>query len=1147
MKKIFLTCLRQSMKYVFLMLLLCTMKVTAVSQNARISLKVQDKSILSILQQIEKTTNYVFFYSDKVPSALSKTISVDVESESISYVLDKVLATTNLIYEIKENQISILLKDVPANAQKITITGKIIDAHSEPLTGASISAVGSTIATSSGLDGAYSITVPAGITQLRFSFVGYSDIVEAIGARARIDVTLSETATQLDEFVVIAYGAVKKKDMTGSVSSVKASDINITASASIGHALKGKAAGLSVIQNSAQPGGGLDILIRGAGSVNASNKPLYVVDGFPVAQLDQPGSGSDLLDAGTQSILNFLNPNDIASIEVLKDASATAIYGARAANGVVLITTKRGAEGKTTVNYGISYGVQQHSNIFDLYNLKEWMVEKNTASWDFWMFENEVYPYGGRTLEEAMTLPKNGVKYKMPYTDTDITNAGEGTDWVALITRLGTVQQHNLNVQGGSANTKYLVSLNYFDHKGIIKNSGVTRYTGKANFDHSINKYIKTSINIIASRLNNDNRALGDEQWEKSGLLRAAVQMGPHIPAIDENGNYPINPMLPTQPNPYSLLTVEDRGRMDRLLANANIIVEPLKGLSVKLNMGTDIAYQNRKVYMPKSTLYGELSNGLATINQNLNEQYLVEGIINYNTEFNTVHRVAALVGVSYEKFVGNGHNLKNNDFITDGFGWNSMGSGVGVKDVGSWGNENKMKSFFTRINYTLLDRYLLTATFRADGASVFAKNHKWGYFPSIALAWNIAEEPFMEKLRASLSMLKVRVSYGQTGNSDIVENAFAAYRAAPAWNTGDKDQVVGVFQSRLENPNLKWETTTELNIGIDVAFYKGRFTATIELYNRIISDLLNYKSLNAYHDISQVIANIGKTQSRGIEVTVNTKNIDTKDFTWATDFTFSTYKDRWLERTDDWKPAIFENVDDPIRARYVRIADHILQIGETPPASQPDLKPGQLVIRDINGYQRDEYGDPIVINGKFVATGEPDGIIDDADTRLMGSTDPGCIIGFSNRFRWKNLDMSFDINGMFGRMMMDPTAMALGTSADGIAQYGYNGLRMLKDRWMPENPSTTQPSSFYGWSNYGYGDWFYQQVWFLRLQSIAIGYTLPKTALFNKIFSSVRIYFDANNLFLITPYKGLDPETDVYTAAYPNARTFSLGLDIIF
>ncbi|MDR2361407.1 MAG: TonB-dependent receptor [Prevotellaceae bacterium] len=1133
-----------------LLLLLCLTVLPAAAQPAKISLKIQEQPIRSILQHIENTSEYVFFYSDKVPAELLKTASVDVEAEPIAAVLDKVFAATNLTYEIRENQVSVLLKNIPAapaQPKTTTITGKVTGNDDEPLIGATVSAVGHTQSTLTDVDGSYTITAPAGVTQLRFSYIGYTDAIETVNLRARINVTLQEAATQLDELVVIGYGTVRKRDMTGSVSSVKASDVNMTAAASIGHALKGKAAGLSIIQNSAQPGGGLNILVRGGGSVNASNKPLYVVDGFPVAQLEQPGSGNDLLDGGTQSVLNFLNPNDITSIEVLKDASATAIYGARAANGVVLITTKRGVEGKTTISYGISYGVQQHSNIFDLYNLKEWMTEKNNASWDFWMFENEVVPYGNRSLEEAMNFPRNGVKYKLPYTDTEIDNAGEGTDWVGLITRLGSVQQHNLNVQGGNARTKYLVSFNYFDHEGIIKNSAVTRYTGKANLDHAINKYVKLGVNLVATRLDNDNRALGDREFENSGLLRAAVQMGPHIQAIDSNGDYPVNPELPTQPNAYSLLNVQDHGRMDRLLANADLVIEPMKELLIKITAGTDVAYQSRKTYMPKSTLHGGLSNGIATINQNLNEQYLLEGTVNYSATFRSIHRLGVLAGASYERFVGNGHNLKNNDFIIDGFGWNSMGSGVGVKDVGSWGNENKMKSLFTRVNYTLLDRYLLTATFRADGASVFAKNHKWGYFPSIATAWNISEEPFMETVRPVLSMLKLRASFGQTGNSDIVENAFASYIAQPAWNTVDKDQIVGVFQSRLDNPNLKWETTTELNLGLDVALYDGRFSLTVELYRRVISDLLNYKLLNIYHDISRVIANIGKTQSHGLELTVNTKNFDGNDFSWATDFTFSTYDDRWLERTTDWKPSVYERVDDPIRARYSRIADHILQIGEAPPPSQPDLKPGQLVIRDINGYRRDEYGDPIVENGMFILTGGPDGIIDDADTRLMGSSDPSCIIGISNRFRWKNIDLSFDINGLFGRSMEDPTFIALGASADGIAQYGYNGLRTLKDRWTPDNPSTTQPSSFYRWSQYGAGDWFYQPAWFLRLQNVAIGYTLPKITALGNVAPVVRIYLDANNLFILTPYKGLDPETDVYTAAYPNARTFTIGLDVKF
>lgn len=1041
------------------------------------------------------------------------------------------------------------------NAQNITVNGVVHDERGEPLIGVSVMAKGTTTGTITDIDGAYTISAPGNGT-LVFSYLGMNTVEETINNRTNIPVTLIEDRKELDELVVIGYGTVKKRDLTGSVSSVKASDVNMTASTSIAHALKGKAAGLSVIQNSAQPGGGLDILVRGAGSVNAGNDPLYIVDGFPIAKLDQPshsGSNHINLDAGTQSILNFLNPNDIESIEVLKDASATAIYGSRAANGVVLITTKRGTQGKTTVDYSFSYGIQKHSNMFDIYtDLGEWMTERNRSSFDYWMYQNNIEPYGTTTYLEALEAPVNGLHYKTPYTQQEIDNAGPGTNWIDLITQTGKIQQHNISVQGGTEKTKYMVSLNYYDHEGIVKKSGLTRYTAKVNLDQQINKYIKTGVNIIGSRMENDNRALGDGQYEHSGLLRMAVQMGPHIAAINEDGTYPINPLAALQPNPYSLLTIDDKGKTDRLLANANVIVEPLKGLIFKVNFGADIAYQNRSTYTPTTTFHGERANGLATISQNLNEQYMVEGTVNYSKEFNTIHRFNVLGGASYEKFNASGHGLGNTDFLTDGFLWYNMGAGVGVKSVSSHGSENKMKSFFTRVNYVLMDRYLLTATFRADGASVFARNHKWGYFPSVAAGWNIAEESFMEEIRETLSMLKLRASYGQTGNADIGDNAFAAYGAWNAWNNQDKSPVTGVFLDRLENPDLKWETTTEFNVGLDIAFFDGKISAAFEYYDRIISDLLNYKALNSYHDISQVVANIGKTQSRGFEATINTKNFTRRNFTWATDFTFSTYSDRWLERTDDWKPSVYENEKDPIRPIYSRLSDRILQIGDQVPAAQPLMLPGEIIIKDVDGYLRDEYGDPEVDdNGRFIRTSAPDGIIDDADMRLLGTRDPGYIMGLSNRFtfgtKYGNIDFSFDFNGLFDRVMMDPTHMALGASADAIGQNGYNGLRVPK-RWTPNYASTTQPSSFYyGKADYGYGDWFYQKAWFIRLQSITLGYTLPKIPALNKVFSNLRVYFDVNNVFVITPYTGLDPETDVYTAAYPNARTFSFGLDVKF
>ena len=623
-----------------------------------------------------------------------------------------------------------------AMAQNIQISGVVKDVVGDPLIGVSVLVKGGTKGTSTDYNGFYTISAPADGT-LVFSYVGMDTQEVKIGGSKKLDVTMTENGNYIDEVVVIGYGTVKKRDLTGSVSSVKSEDLSLAVAPSVAHALQGKAAGLVISQNSAQPGGGLNIQVRGLGTEIGGSSPLYVVDGFPIVELDQPSTTNERMDAGTQSVLNFINPADIESIEVLKDASATAIYGSRAANGVVLITTKRGKEGRTVVSYSGSYSIQQYTDNYDVYNLKEWMNAMNTATWDLWMYENNVYPYGDRTLQEAIDSPKNGLAYKLSFTDKQIAAAGEGTDWLDLITRNGSVQQHNVSVQGGGKTTNFMMSLNYYDNRGIIKNSGMKRYSAKINVDQVINKYFKTGVNITASRIDNDNTQLGAAEYEKSGMIRAAVQMNPNIPAQDEDGNYPVNPQLPTQPNPASLLLNTDKGLMDRILANAYVTYEPIKDLVFKFSMGMDRAHQSRKTYMPKETLHGGLSDGIATISENDSEKYLIETTGSYMKEFNRNHRINAVVGWSAEFNKDYYVSAGNNGFITDAFLWNSLQSGEGTKQVGSGGSENKIYSAFARVGYTFMDRYLLTATFRADGASVFARNRKWGYFPSVALAWN--------------------------------------------------------------------------------------------------------------------------------------------------------------------------------------------------------------------------------------------------------------------------------------------------------------------------------------------------------------------------------------------------------------------------
>lgn len=1022
-------------------------------------------------------------------------------------------------------------------------TGKVTDVDGNPLSGVTVQVKDKGVATTTNNKGEYSITASSNDILL-FTSVSYSP-VEIPANGTSFNVTLTPLNKGLDEVVVIGYGTQKKRDLTGAVSSVKAKDLVISSGPEIGSMLKGKVAGLTIRQNSAQPGGGLDILVRGAGSVNASNQPLFVIDGFPIFDLQQPESGGRY-QAGSQSILNSFNPNDIESIEVLKDASATSIYGARAANGVILITTKKGVDGVPRVQYSNNFSIQKfNTNVFDVLPLNEWMQVRNEAGQEQWDFDNGVIPYGTKTRAEAEANPVNGL-YRKLYTQNAINNVGRGTDWLSLVTRDGSTVQHNLSVTGGTKFTKYLLSGNYYDQKGIAKNSEFKRYSFRANIDQDINKYVKLGVNFTASRIDNNNTQLGGDQYENSGIIRAAIQQGPHIKAIDENGNYPLNPQLALQPNPYSLLTITDESRIDRFLGNVYVDIMPIKDLVIKLKAGMDKGSSSRGSYLPTTTLHGALEQGRATIGNIDNNDYLLEATANY-TKMLSEHKLNFLAGVSEQKFSNLSSSSGSTGYVTDAFLYHNLGAGAIQLPTLSSGAKNLLASYFGRINYSYKGKYLATVTVRTDGASVFARNHKWGTFPSAALAWDLSQESFFKSLNNVFNQFKLRVSYGQTGNASINSNAFAAYSAYPAWLSANDTRLVGISLSRLENPDLKWETTTGMNIGLDFSMLKGRIDGSVEVFNNVISDLLATKPLNSYNQVNTIIANVGKTQSKGFEVTINTRNIQTKDVQWKTSAAVSRYKDNWKERAPDWKPAIYESVNDPIRAMYSRLSDGILQIGEKVPTSQPQLLPGMIKIKDIDGFQRDASGNPVVdADGRFIRTGKPDGRIDDADTKLLGTTDPSYMVGLTNIITYKRFTLNFDFNGLLGRRMADPNYTTYGVSAYGVYSNGYNALRTVKERWTPTNPSTTHPSSFWGFSPYSVGDFFLQKAWFIRLQNVSLSYNIP-TKWARGVFSAASVHVDGQNLFVITPYTGVDPETDSYTAAYPYIRTFTCGINFTF
>jgi TonB-linked SusC/RagA family outer membrane protein len=1133
------------MKLAIILLLIGSLQSMAsiYSQNTMLNISLNDKTIKDVFREIEQQSEFHFLYNDDFVD-LDRVVSLSMKESKVEDILLALFEKADVTFKVLDNNLIVITPAGFLKTQQQRITGTVIDATTnEPLPGVNIVIEGTNTGVVTDINGKYSITVPDQNSVLLFSYVGYVTERVSVEGKVVIDISMVVDIQNLEEVVVVGYGVMRKRDVLGAISSVKADDVSLSTSSSIASALEGKAAGLMIQQNSAQPGGGLDISIRGRGSVNASNDPLIVVDGFPISELDQPGSGNRY-DAGTTSILNSFNPNDIESVEVLKDASSTAIYGARAANGVILITTKRGKEGKPRLEYSTNFAYQKYENSFDVLPLNEWMQVRNEAAWEDWNFQNRVYPYGTRTLEEAQANPV-GADFHTLYTQHAIDNVGRGTDWFDLVTRNGSIQQHNISLNGGTESTKYLLSGNFYDHRGIIKNSGIKRYSFRTNIDQKINNFIKLGLSLTGSRIMNDNSQLGEGPWENSGIIRAAIQQGPHILAIDEEGNYPLNPQLATQPNPYSLLTITDKGRVDRMLVNAFLDITPVKDWNIKLKAGLDRGVSNRWSYLPKTTMAGALENGRASISEIDNNDYLLEVTSNYTKTFFEHHRVIFLVGANQQKTHYNYTSVGNTNFITDAFLWNNLNAGTGTKTESSSRTENMIASYFGRVFYNFHDRYLVTFSIRTDGASVFSKNHKWATFPSVSVGWNVAEESFFSNYKNAISQFKLRFGYGQTGNATISSNAFASYYAYPGWVSGNDQPLIAVSMARLENPDLKWETTTESNFGVDFSMLKGLFSGSFDIFNRVISDLLAVKQINSYHEINSIISNIGKTQSKGFEFTLTSAIFNRSNFTWNSTLNLSRFKDNWKERAPDWKPAVYESDHDPIRPIYSRIANGIMQVDEIVP-EQPELIPGQIKIKDIDGYQRDDLGNPAVNeNGRFIRTGEPDGIIDDADTKLIGTSDPKFIGGLSNSFTYKNINLNFHFNGMFGRKLEDPNEIWYGVSADGLYTYGYNALRTVKNRWTPDKPSTTRPSSFYGWSPYGSGDLFLQDAWFIRLQNISLGYTIPKKWLKN--IAAFTVHVDADNLFVITPYKGVDPETDSYTAAYPYVRTYTLGLNVKF
>ena len=1055
-------------------------------------------SVREVIGWIEENSRYIFIYRTDVD--LDRQVSVELKVDDIPAVLDAMLAGTDLEYSIRGRQIIISRKVVPADAGKEkTVTGVVADAAGVPIIGANVTVKGvSGVGAITDVDGRFSIQVRTG-SVLEISYLGFVTVDVTVGARDKLDVIMQEDTEMLDEIVVVGYGTQTKKTLTGAVSVMEMDDLETSTVSTMSHALAGKAAGLRVTQVSAKPGGGSTFNIRGAASTGAGNDPLFVIDGFPVTSTNTLSSGNIYTEGTTDNILSSINPDDIESITVLKDAASTAIYGARAGHGVILITTKRGREHKPRVTYSGAASVQIPRTNYRVLDTKTFMDMRNRQA-----YEEYLKSYGLDIYEGYVAKPADGVipEFTPVYTNDQILNA-EGTDWLDEVMRTGYLHQHNVSVNGGTDKTRYLASINYMNQEGIVKNNGFSRFSARVNLDQDFNKYISVGLNASYTQNSYDNVPLGDDVNEYSGVLTSAIQANPANPIYDENGDYYIDPMRSTVPNPVSLLEIQDKTVVDRLMASAFAVARPVDGLQVKLLLGADRSFQKRSSYLPSTTLQGSYNNGEANISQEEQTTYLMELTAQYERYFGD-HYLKALGGYSFQKFVTAGVSAGNKDF-----------GAYAKPSVGSWASTSSIASTFFRVNYSYANRYLVEATLRADAASNFTPDNRWGLFPSVALGWLVNEENFMEGTEGWLSLMKLRASYGQTGNSNV------GYRINDYYAVGNGTLIggvnsSGVYAAGLGNPELTWETTSELNVGLDMAFLDSRISFTAEYFNRRITDLLvTNKPLPSYNEVSVIAANQGATQSQGFEFTLNTVNIRKSDFEWNTTLTLSHYNDRWLDRGPNWVSQPYQTETDPIRAWWSYEAEGILQPGEKAPAHQPDLVPGMMKLKDQNN----------------------DGLLNQYDMVYVDNGDPKIIYGLNNSIRWKNWDFNIYFYGEAGRKRGESyfegwTRMDNGAN---VSTYSYNAFSSM-------NLTSKEPGYVRGGD--GWGDYYVKSVYFIRCGNITLGYRIPVR---KSICQNLRVYVDVTNPFVITNWTGLDPETDNGNYPYPNVTSFNLGLSVTF
>ncbi len=1047
--------------------------------------------------------------------------AVEIGNSNPEKDLKKLLIGSGLSYK-KINATTFIIKEnsnknsiASQKAKKVVITtveGRIFDAESgDALIGVNVVKKGTAIGTQTDFEGKFTIDLENGETIVA-SYIGYQSQEIIYTGQASFLINLSKDQKMIDEVVIVGYGTQAKRDLTGAISQISEVEIQQLPNTGLEQALQGRSAGVFVTQNSGAPGGGLSIRIRGTASTGSA-EPLYVVDGIPIINDNQGTSATFETDGGGQytNALTTINPNDIESIEILKDASATAIYGSQAGNGVVLITTKRGQSGKSKLTYDSYYGVQQLYKKIDVMNLRqyaEYIIDAN----------------GGNTnIEEFQYL--------------DL--LGEGTDWQDEVFRNAFMHNHQISLSGGDERTTFSFSGGFHQKNGIVQASAFERFSGKLNLTHNYSDRIRVGGNLNLARTK-ENITFNDNS---NGVIYTALLTPPIVPAKTLTGEFgtPDQNVILTFNNPLAnALETQDINRKNRILGSAYLEIDLVEGLRYKTELATDILYSNHNTFWPEFQRANQSRNARVRRNLNNSTFWINKHLLFYDKQFNENHKLTTLLGFEaqegkYEWLYAARDNLPNNELMELNLG--DASTQVNGGGAGDWA----LLSYFTRVNYSLFDRYLLTGTYRIDGSSRFGENNRYGHFPSAALGWRISEENFLKDIDV-IDNLKLRVGYGTVGNQEIGLFSFRPLLRSETIAFGN--QLTTAYSlDNIANPDVKWETSIQSNLGVDLGLYNNRLEFILDVYHKVSKDMLLQQIIPATTGgFNAPFVNIGEMINQGIEFTINSQN-SIKPIDWTTTFTFSANRNQVVELGSNGAlPGVMQRLPitrtiegEPIGQFYGYVTDGIFtsleEISESP-FQEVGTSPGDIKFKDLN----------------------EDGVINDQDRTFIGNPNPDWSANLINDFAFKNFDLNIFIRGVYGNEIYN----LLRRDLAGTGAWVNQSVDVI-DRWTPTNPEGTIPRSNGNDPNRNrrISDRFVEDGSYVRLQNVTLGYKLPVLYTKRLSLTNLRAYVSAQNLLTITNYSGYDPEigsfnqnpllSGIDNGRFPVSRSFTFGLNIGF